>query len=120
MPTRRISRLVLGGLMAICTLSVVTAMSAERASPPETSRFIDPDDGWFDVSNFLDTAYGFVPVLAPITETRRVSGKGDALCQSAGDRGFHALRIRARARRSNHQMGVIRRRARRHSTLALE
>lgn len=28
----------------------------------------DPQDGWLDASEFLDTAYGFIPVIAPITE----------------------------------------------------
>ena len=38
------------------------------AEAPTESRFFDAADGWLDVSGFLDTAYGFVPVLAPITE----------------------------------------------------
>lgn len=32
------------------------------------ARLTDPTDGWLDASAFLDTAYGFVPVIAPITE----------------------------------------------------
>ncbi len=32
------------------------------------SKFRSPDDGWFDVSGFLDERYGFVPVVIPITE----------------------------------------------------
>ena len=43
------------------------AAGADAAAAP-TSRFKDPDDGRFDVSGFLDTAYGFVPLLVPITE----------------------------------------------------
>jgi hypothetical protein len=31
------------------------------------TKFIDPQDKWFDVSSFLNTAYGFVPVIVPIT-----------------------------------------------------
>jgi hypothetical protein len=31
-------------------------------------RFHDAEDGWFDLSEFLDSAYGFVPVVMPITE----------------------------------------------------
>ena len=40
------------------------------ASPPaeEGSRVIDPQDGWFDVSRFLEEAHGFLPVIVPITE----------------------------------------------------
>jgi hypothetical protein len=40
----------------------------EPEEAPAPSRFVDAQDGWFDISGFLDTAYGFVPVIAPITE----------------------------------------------------
>lgn len=43
------------------------------------SRFFDPDDGWFDVSGFLDTAYGFIPIVAPITEPAVGYGAAGAL-----------------------------------------
>jgi hypothetical protein len=49
-------------------------MSASRAdetppgSSPPPSKFKDPEDGRFDVSGFLDTAHGFMPLLVPITE----------------------------------------------------
>jgi len=42
-----------------------------RESAPATekpSRFRSADDGWFDVSGFLDEAYGFLPIIMPITE----------------------------------------------------
>jgi outer membrane protein assembly factor BamA len=32
------------------------------------SKLVDPLDGWFDASGFLDTAYGFMPIATPITE----------------------------------------------------
>ena len=32
------------------------------------SKFYSPDDGWFDVSGFLDQKYGFIPLVMPITE----------------------------------------------------
>ena len=35
---------------------------------PAPSKFFSPDDGWFDVSGFLDEKYGFLPVAIPITE----------------------------------------------------
>lgn len=41
-----------------------TATGLENAP----SRFLDPDDGWLDVSGFLDRPYGFVPLISPITE----------------------------------------------------
>lgn len=43
------------------------------------SRFIDPKDGWLDVSGFLDTAYGFVPLVIPITEPAVGYGAAGAL-----------------------------------------
>ncbi len=51
---------VITALMALATL--VDATAGERAS------LRDPEDGWLDLSATLDTAYGFVPVVAPITE----------------------------------------------------
>jgi hypothetical protein len=47
------------------TLRAADRAAAEEVAPP--SRFFDAD-GWFDVSGFLDTAYGFVPLVVPITE----------------------------------------------------
>jgi hypothetical protein len=32
------------------------------------SKFHSTEDGWFDVSGFLDEAYGFLPLVLPITE----------------------------------------------------
>jgi hypothetical protein len=55
------------------------ADSAEPESKPAAPRFRDPEDGWFDASEFLDTAYGFVPVLAPITEPAVGYGAAGAL-----------------------------------------
>jgi hypothetical protein len=52
------------GLIGPAALPAADNGTAESAS----SRFTDPDDGWFDVSEFLDTAYGFIPLVAPITE----------------------------------------------------
>ena len=34
----------------------------------EGSRWIDPEDGWFDVSGFLEEPHGFLPLVVPITE----------------------------------------------------
>lgn len=43
------------------------ALAAADGEPAARSRFID-SDGWLDLSQFLDTAYGFVPLIVPITE----------------------------------------------------
>ena len=34
----------------------------------EESRWTDPEDGWFDLSRFLEHPAGFLPVVIPITE----------------------------------------------------
>jgi hypothetical protein len=34
----------------------------------ERPSLYDAQDGWLDLSGFLDTAYGFVPLVMPITE----------------------------------------------------
>jgi hypothetical protein len=64
----------------VCLASLVGGTTlraaAEGAAPP--SRFFD-SDGWFDVSGFLDTAYGFVPLVAPITEPAVGYGAAGAL-----------------------------------------
>lgn len=38
------------------------------AEAGEPSRFRDPEDGAFDVSGFLESAHGFLPLVVPITE----------------------------------------------------
>jgi hypothetical protein len=52
--------------MLACGLTVGADASADTHAAKPSLR--DPQDGWLDLSAFLDTAYGFVPVLAPITE----------------------------------------------------
>ena len=62
------------GCAAIVALSPVTAFAGEQgaqpapAQQPKTSKLKSPDDGWLDVSAFLDERYGFVPIAMPITE----------------------------------------------------
>jgi len=46
---------------------LLAAAAAAHAAEPEPL-FVDPEDGWFDVGAFVARKYGFVPVLAPITE----------------------------------------------------
>lgn len=58
-------------LCLVALLAPAQLHAADSTGTQETaaaSRFFDPDDGWFDVSEFLDTAHGFIPVIAPITE----------------------------------------------------
>jgi surface antigen Omp85-like protein len=64
--------LVLPIVLALCLWgSVVSAQTAATTTLDATSKpskFRSPDDGWFDVSSFLDEKYGFLPVAIPITE----------------------------------------------------
>jgi hypothetical protein len=39
-----------------------------QPAPARSSKFRSPDDGWLDISGFLDEKYGFLPVVLPITE----------------------------------------------------
>jgi len=40
--------------------------TAEQKNPPVS--LFSPDDGWLDMSQFVDQAYGFIPIIVPITE----------------------------------------------------
>jgi len=53
--------------LLLATLLAASAATAETATNAP-SKFRSPDDGWFDVSGFLDEKYGFLPVALPITE----------------------------------------------------
>ena len=46
---------------------------------PSKKDFVDPADGWFDIGGFLDQTYGFVPIVAPITEPAVGYGAAGAL-----------------------------------------
>ena len=52
----------------ICWALFSVAAYSWAGDGDKPSRLIDPDDGWLDLSQFLDTAYGFVPLVSPITE----------------------------------------------------
>lgn len=56
-------------------------------------RWIDPQDGWFDLSSFLEHPHGFVPLVVPITEPAVGYGAVGALVfmhprKEAGEEGF--------------------------------
>lgn len=61
-----------GGIEAIRAISAIVAVllcgSVASAQTAEPSKFFSAEDGWFDVSGFLDEKYGFLPVAIPITE----------------------------------------------------
>lgn len=55
-----------------CQWGMAEVVGADHAVPTATtnapSKLFSPEDGWLDVSGFLDTAYGFIPLFVPITE----------------------------------------------------
>lgn len=69
----RIARRVLPAVAIVIALCgspwAAPAVSAEPSeSVPAPSRFRSSEDGWLDVSGFLDETYGFLPLVVPITE----------------------------------------------------
>jgi len=72
--------------LALCASSVLcessasaqTAVTPSQDTPPP-SKFRSAEDGWFDVSGFLDEKFGFLPVVIPITEPAVGYGAAGAL-----------------------------------------
>jgi len=65
---------------AFLGVPAVQANAADTApAAPAPSKVTSPDDGWLDFSGFLDEAYGFVPLVFPITEPAVGYGAGGAL-----------------------------------------
>ena len=70
LPGRRTLMLV-PGLAILALVLALGAPAASQTAPADSatpSRFRSADDGWLDVSGFLDEKYGFLPLLVPITE----------------------------------------------------
>jgi hypothetical protein len=98
----------LASLALLVTLLVPHARPAVQDAPPAASqgpppppapevdhgsRWIDPEDGWFDISRFLEEPAGFLPIAVPITEPALGYGVagGAAFLQpreSAGEQGW--------------------------------
>jgi len=77
---RRRGTAALHMLLCAAALAGAAAHAADGAEPEAApDLFHDTQDGWFDVSGFLDTMYGFVPVIAPITEPAVGYGAAAAL-----------------------------------------
>jgi len=59
-------------IVSATVATVSPPAAADDASQPvaakDQSKIFSADDGWLDVSGFLDQAYGFLPVVIPITE----------------------------------------------------
>jgi len=70
------------------------ALLGQDEPPAEAEpRWTDPADGWFDLSRFLETPHGFLPLVVPITEPALGYGAvvGAAFLEpreSAGDEGW--------------------------------
>ena len=60
------SNVVICGFLAAAILLLPTASAA--AEPSFREMFTDPADGAFDMSRFIKTRTGFVPIVAPVTE----------------------------------------------------
>ncbi len=59
------------GLVGLCFCTTVLCDDLGSAQPSVTnspSKFRSGEDGWLDVSDFLDKKYGFLPIVMPITE----------------------------------------------------
>jgi hypothetical protein len=75
--------------LPLLILSPATASALETAAndePPRStqitaapSKFYSAEDGWLDISAFIDQAYGFAPIVIPITEPAVGYGAAGAL-----------------------------------------
>ena len=65
--------IVLGLVIVSATMAAASSPAAagevsQPTATSEPSKFISAEDGWLDVSGFLDQKYGFMPLVIPITE----------------------------------------------------
>jgi len=60
------------GLLSATLAASPTGVEEEPLPPAPAvhapSKFVSADDGWLDLSGFLDERYGFIPLVIPITE----------------------------------------------------
>jgi hypothetical protein len=78
-------------IWSVILMTTPATAAEEKPSPPPAaanppSKFWSEDDGWLDVSGFLDERYGFIPLLIPITEP--AVGYGGALALAFIDKPF--------------------------------
>jgi outer membrane protein assembly factor BamA len=62
---------------AAATAAAAEPAAGEESPPP--SKIRSEEDGWLDISGFLDETYGFIPLLVPITEPAVGYGAAAAL-----------------------------------------
>lgn len=63
--------IALGGVIALGISTNAAAQSTPPVPPAPAkpaSKLRSPEDGWIDLSSFLDESYGFLPIAMPITE----------------------------------------------------
>jgi hypothetical protein len=70
-------------LLAVVLCGSSAGAQTTDAKPPHAtaapSKFRSPEDGWLDLSGFLDEKYGFLPLVIPITEPAVGYGAAGAL-----------------------------------------
>ena len=78
-PCMRLCWLLLCGSLLGASALANEGFPQSAAKPDSPSRIWSQEDGWLDISGFLDTAYGFVPLVIPITEPAIGLGGAGAL-----------------------------------------
>ncbi|MGD8555880.1 MAG: BamA/TamA family outer membrane protein [Chromatiales bacterium] len=68
MTSSSLKRIPVAILMLSLSMTATAEEEIDKTAGSWSEQFIDVDDGWFDLSSFLDKAHGFVPVISPITE----------------------------------------------------
>ncbi|HSD26440.1 MAG TPA: hypothetical protein VLL75_04005, partial [Vicinamibacteria bacterium] len=62
--------LTAGAAVCLCALPAVPAAAGDDVKPGDRaakppSKYISPEDGWLDLSAWLDEPWGFVPIVWP-------------------------------------------------------
>ena len=59
---------ILSPMVSAASPPAADGEALKSAATDTVSNFRSADDGWLDVSGFLDQSYGFIPLVIPITE----------------------------------------------------
>jgi len=63
-----LSLVIYSDTVAVASPPAEAAETLKTTVTNTSSKFISAEDGWLDVSKFLDEKYGFMPLVIPITE----------------------------------------------------
>jgi hypothetical protein len=79
-----VALLALPSLVAPHSALAEATIHSASAAPADSkksvgSKFLDPEDGWFDMSEFLTMRGGFIPLVVPVTEPAVGYGAGGGL-----------------------------------------